>query len=67
MYYLDNVHQKSMAACLTRNDCEGFEEVLYIQWNGRDWWWCVVYSMGMLGVSVRRESDMLCVLSVWNL
>jgi len=31
MYYLVNVDHNSMAEFLTRSDCEGFQEVLYIQ------------------------------------
>jgi hypothetical protein len=38
MYYIVSVDHNSMAAHLTRRDCEGFEEVLYIQCSGWDWY-----------------------------
>jgi len=37
MYYLVNVVGNSMAVLLTRSDCAGFLEVLYIQYRGWDW------------------------------
>jgi len=42
MYYLVSVAHKSMALQLTRIDCQGFYGVLYIQFIGWDWYWCVV-------------------------
>ena len=46
MYYLVNMDHKRMAVHLTRSDCEGFCEVLYIQYSGCDryveeWQWRV--------------------------
>jgi len=41
MYYLVNVDRNGMTAHLTRSDCEEFQEVLYIQCNGWDWWYVV--------------------------
>jgi hypothetical protein len=55
--HLVDVDHNSMTAHLTRSDCEVFQEVLYIQRSGWDWWtWCgmAVKRMGMLGVSVRQ-------------
>ena len=49
MWYLVSVDHKGMVAHLTRNNCEGFKEVLYIQCSG----WGVK-RMGLLGVSVRN-------------
>jgi len=37
MHYLVNLDHNSMAVHLTRSDCEGFTEVLYIQCSGWDW------------------------------
>jgi len=57
MYYLVCVDHNGMAAHLTISDCEGFQEMPYIQCN---WWnrcWCCemsVKSMGMLVVVVRK-------------
>jgi len=36
MYYLVIVDHNGMAAHFTRSDCEGFQEVLYIQCHGCD-------------------------------
>ena len=36
MYYSVSVDRNSMVAHLTGSDCEGFYEVLYIQFNGWD-------------------------------
>jgi hypothetical protein len=43
MYYLVIVDHSSMAVHLTRSDCEGFYDVLYmyIQCNEWDWWYIV--------------------------
>jgi len=38
MYCLVNVDHTSMAGYLTRSDCEGFLEELYIQCNGWHCW-----------------------------
>jgi hypothetical protein len=39
MYCLVSVDHNSIAEHLTRRDCEGVSEVLYIEWNGWEWWW----------------------------
>jgi len=39
MYYLVNMDNNGMAPHLTRGDCEGFSQVLYIQRISWDWWW----------------------------
>ena len=36
MYYLVNADHNSMAVHLTRSECEGCLEVLYIQFSGWD-------------------------------
>jgi len=42
MYYLVTVNRNNMAVRLTRSDCEGLVEVMYIHCSGWDWRWYVV-------------------------
>jgi hypothetical protein len=48
MYYLVNVDHNGMAAHHTRIDCEGFDEMLYIQCNRWNLWWFVVEWQGTI-------------------
>jgi hypothetical protein len=60
MYYLVNVDHNSMAVRLTRSDCEGFLEVLYIQCSG---WNC-----DMLWNGSEEDGDVMgvCVRGGWR-
>jgi len=58
IYYVVNVDHCGIAVHLTRSDCEGFQEMLYIQCSGWDLLMIhcgmAVMRMGVLGVSVRK-------------